>query len=296
MTSGPTQRTDSDKAMTQRTARASATRRRLGTVMLAVAVVGVIVSAVGTVVAWRLVGDLNASSRDSLNATIETLDTVENSIELADSVIVATTATLDTAAATLTAVSTSFGDASGVIDEIDTLTESVGPALDQVAKTLRQLQGVGTTIDDALEGLDDLPFAPNYDGGAGLGPTIAQLAEEIEPLPAEFESASTELDGFGTSITTLTREVQQLSADVRIVSAELDGTDVLIDSYRSNITDARRAAVEARDDLTGNVGLIRILFVIGGINLVVAQVVPFWLGRALRRTAGAGGSERDIIG
>ena len=281
---------------TQRSVGASTTRRRLGTVMILVAVVGVIVAAVGTVVAWRLVGDLNSSSRDSLDATIETLDTVENSIELADSVIVATTATLDTAAATLTAVSASFADASGVIDEIDTLTESVGPALDQTAKTLRQLQGVGSTIDDALEDLDDLPFAPNYDGGAGLGPTIAQLAEDIEPLPVEFASASTELDGFGASITTLTQDVQQLSTDVRIVSAELNGTDVLIASYKSNISDARQAAVEARDGLTGNVGFLRILLVIGGINLAVAQVVPFWLGRALRRTSRTVGGDRAIIG
>ncbi|WP_420451458.1 hypothetical protein [Ilumatobacter sp.] len=260
------------------------TRRRLGTVMIVVAVVGVVVAAVGTVVAWQFVGALDDSSRQSLDATIDTLDTVDDSIDLAESVLTATTATLETAGATLEAVSASFQDASGVVDEVDDLTETVGPALDQTVVTLRQLESVASTIDSALESFSDIPFAPSYDGGNEFGSTIAELAAGIEPLPQQFEDASTDLDAFSTSIDELTSDVTRLADDVGDVIVELEGTDELIGSYRTNIDDARDVAIDARDELSVNVSFIRLLLVVGGINLAVAQIVPFWLGRFLIRT------------
>ncbi|NND76345.1 MAG: hypothetical protein HKN44_15210 [Ilumatobacter sp.] len=259
--------------------------RRAGRVMVAVAVVGLVVSAAGTLVAWRLVGEINSSTRDTLGVTIETIDSVENSIDLADQVLAASSDTIATGASTLAAVAESFDAANGVVEEVDDLTTTVGPALADAAATLRQLEGVGATIDDLLGGLSAIPFGPDYRPERGLGETIGELASDIDQLPAEFLQTSEDLRDFGTSLDDLEEEIVRLSGDIAGVSARLEASDAIIDGYRRNVSDARAVAVSTRDDLDGDVTLMRLLLVIGGINLAVAQIVPYWIGRTLLATA-----------
>jgi len=261
--------------------RSAQARRRVGRTMVSVAVVGLIMSVTGTVVAWRVAGELNGSTRATLDVTIETIDSVENSIDLADRVLVATMTSIDTVNEILAAVAESVDAGTGVVDEIDDLTSTVGPALADATVALRQLEGVGSTIDDLLGNLSSIPFGPDYRPDRGLGETIGDFADEIEKLPAAFTKTSTDIQVFNTALDDLQVEIGQLSRDVADVSAGLDGTDAVIDQYRRNISDARLVAVTTRERLDGDVGLIRLLLVIGGINLAVGQIVPFWIGREL---------------
>ncbi|BAN00942.1 hypothetical protein [Ilumatobacter coccineus] len=257
--------------------------RRLGNVMVGIAIVGVLVAAVGTVLAWQFVGRLDDSSSESLTVTIDTLDTVDDTIVLAGDVFDATSAALDTAATTLDAVAASFDDADGVVTEIDELVEVVGPSLGDATTSLRQLAAVGDAIDGLLEGLDDLPLTPNYDPDTDLGTSIRQIADVLEPLPEAFDGTADDLDDFGTSIGRLRRDVSQLSIDLDTVVDELEATEGLADQYRRNVRDARAVAVDTRDGLGDDVGWLRVVLVIGGINFGLAQLVPFWIGRRLRR-------------
>jgi len=259
--------------------------------MVGVAAVGVVVSLVGTVVAWQLVGQLNSSTRRSLDVTIETIDSVGATIEVADEVLSATTDTVDSAASTLTAVAASFETTTDVIGEVDDLTEVVGPALDDAGSALGELEGLATRVDDVLTGLSEIPFGPDYDPEKGLGEAIGEVAATLEDLPAEFEDTSTELDTFATSVDDLENEVVALAADVTEVSEQIAGSDVLVDQYRENIADARAVAVDTRDGLDRDVSLMRLIVLIGGLNLAVGQIVPYWLGRSLldetRRASGS---------
>ncbi|MEP1125585.1 MAG: hypothetical protein ABJH68_17015 [Ilumatobacter sp.] len=256
-------------------------RRTVGRVMIAVAAVGVVVALVGSVVAWQLVGSLDDSSRQTLDVTIDTIDSIEASLDLAAGVLLATNESVDAAAASLDSVDESLGSASGVIGEIDDLTEVVGPALEDAGTTLRELEGVGDGIDSLLGDLSNIPFGPDYDPEQGLGDTIGDLAAEIELLPEEFEQTSSDLDDFETDISTLRTDVTDLATAVGEVSDQLDGSDVIIAGYRTNLADARAVAVSTRDDLGGNVGLMRVILLIGGLNLAIGQIVPFWIGRTL---------------
>jgi len=196
-------------------------------------------------------------------------------------VITSTTESVDAAAATLDTLDQSFESASGVIGEIDDLTTVVGPTLDDAASTLRQLEGVGDGIDSILEDLSSIPFAPDYDPERGLGETIGDLATEIGALPDEFEQTSNDLMTFEADLAALQAEVSALASAVGDVSVELEGSDSIIAGYRTNLADARSVAVAARDDLGTDVGLMRVILLIGGINLAISQIVPFWLGRSL---------------
>lgn len=249
--------------------------------MVGVAAVGLVVSLVGTIVAWQLVGQLNSSTRRSLDVTIETIDSVEATIEVADGVLGASTDTVASAASTLTAVADSFETSTDVIGEIDDLTEVVGPALEDAGAALGELEQLATRVDDVLGGLSQIPFGPDYDPEKGLGEAIGEVATTLEGLPAEFDDTSADLDEFSTSLVELEAEVVALATDVQEVSNQLDGSDVLVDQYRENITDARAVAVDTRDGLDRDVAWMRIVVLIGGLNLAIGQIVPYWIGRSL---------------
>jgi hypothetical protein len=73
---------------------------------------------------------------------------------------------------------------------------------------------------------------------------------------------------------------------VATVSEQLDGSAALIVQYRSGTDEARRIALDARDDLAADRTLTRLLIVLGGLTFAAGQLVPFWVGRELVLEAG----------
>ena len=62
--------------------------RRAGKLMIGVGVAGALIAVFGMVVGWIFVGQLANASDDSLEVTLQTLDAVDDTIDLADDVLV----------------------------------------------------------------------------------------------------------------------------------------------------------------------------------------------------------------
>lgn len=260
-------------------------RRRAGSVMILVGILGLIVAVAGAAVGWRLVGDLRDATTESVDLTLETLDSVEDTVDLSEDVLDAIGTTVGTTESTLRAVDVSFDAGSDVISEVADLTSTVGPTLSDVASVLRQLEGVAGTVDDLLDDLSSIPFGPDYEPDQTLGDTVGTLASTVEELPGQFESASEDLADFDDSLLDISEQVAELTTAVGDVRTELDGTQRLVTQYRSNIADARAIAESTRDDLDTDVTLMRIVLVVGALTLILGQIVPFWLGRELLSTS-----------
>jgi len=262
--------------------------------MVAVAVAGAFTAVAGTAVGWVFVGQLNDTTTESLDVTEQALDAVDDTIDLADDVLVSTTEAVDALAEALEAVSGSFDSATGAIDDIADLARTIGPSLEEATGTIRRLEGLGGTIDGVLGALSDIPFGPDYDPDDGLGETFGRLAESLEPVSGELETTAGGLTEFTDSAGELQRQLDELAASVRTVDDDLTTTDDLVDQYRASVADARGVAERAGDDLDGTVTLLRVLLVIGGISLLISQIVPLWVGRELLVTP-ASDTERAPI-
>jgi ABC-type transporter Mla subunit MlaD len=246
--------------------------------MIGVGAIGLVVAAVGTFVAWRLIGDVNDATKDTLDVTVETLDSLENTLDLADEILVSTTDALDAVETTLGAIETSFDAGSGVVSDASDLTGSTGPALEDVAVTLRQLETLGAQIDLILTGASAVPFGPDYDPENGLSVTFGRLADDIEPLPAELAATTTSLDDFEVALGTLQTEVGTLTDTIQEINEGLDGSEELLDEYSSSIDEAQQVAIRSRDDLVQDERVLRIIILIAGINFAATQIVPLWVG------------------
>ncbi|MGE5209623.1 MAG: hypothetical protein ACM3MM_00055 [Acidobacteriota bacterium] len=255
--------------------------------MVGVGVAGMLIAVSGTIVGWIFVGQLATASDDTLEVTLQSLDAIDDTIDLADEVLGSSVDAVDALAGSLAAVSGSFDAGTQAIEDIAGLATTIGPSLEDAGRTVRTLERIGDDIDSVLNALSNLPLAPDYDPDAGLGDTFGQLADTLETLPGQLESTATSLTDFTGSADELQQQLDDLTASVVSISEDLGDTDALVEQYRASVADARALALSANDDLDTGVVLMRILLVAGGITLLLGQVVPLWLGRSLLDDADA---------
>lgn len=256
-------------------------QRRAGRLMIALGVVGAIVAVFGTIGGWIFVGQVAAASDDSLDVTVEALDAVDDTIDLAEEVLTSTVDAVDTLAGTLDAVSSSFESGTAAIDEVAALADTLGPTLTDAGDTVRTLERVGGQIDDVLGAVSNLPFGPDYDPDDGLGDTFGRLADTLEDLPGQLEATSSSLTDFTENAGSLQEELGRFATSVGAIATDLENTGSLVAQYRRSVDDTRDLANETKTDLDLSVAMMRVLLVAGGITLLLGQVVPLWLGRSL---------------
>ncbi len=256
-------------------------QRRAGRLMIGLGVVGSLVAVFGTIVGWVFVGQLTDASDNTLEVTVQTLDAVDDTIDLAEEVLISTVDAVDSLAGTLESLSVSFESGTTAIDDVASLADTLVPSLTEVGDTVRTLERVGGQVDGALDALSNIPFAPDYDSDTGLAETFGRLADTLEELPEELSGTATSLNEFTASAGELQVELDRLTMSVGVVAADLANTAVLVDQYRTSVSDARDLAVETKSELDISVVLMRILLVTGGITLLLSQIVPLWLGRSL---------------
>jgi len=264
--------------------------------MIGLGVAGMLIAVFGMVVGWIFVGQLANASDDSLDVTIQTLDAVDDTIDLADQVLVSSVDGITALADTLTAVSVSFDTGTQAIDDIAGLAETVGPSLEDAAGKVRTLERIGNDIDSVLATLSNLPIGPDYNPQAGLGDTLGQLADTLEDLPVQLATTATSLTDFTGSADGVQQQLDGLATSVQTISDDLADTGSIVEQYRASVADARTLALETNNDLGTGVILMRILLILGGVTLLLGQIVPLWLGRSLLDDADRSEASESMAG
>lgn len=270
-----------DRLVRRLSLRTRAAERRAGRLLVLVAAAGVLLSLLGTIVGWQVVGGLDGASRTSLDVTLEALTSIEDTVDLADTVLRSTTTTLDDVQRTLDTVASSFATSNEVLGAIDGLTQTAAPTLDTTVRAVRQLATVGASIDTLLQQLRSVPLLPSVTPAAALGPPIAAIADGLQPLPAALRSTTDALARLRGSSVQLEADLRTLSASVATVRSTLVGTGPLIDRYHLDVDRAQQVASDARTQLSSGAWRLRLLLVLAGITLAFGQLVPFWFGSEL---------------
>lgn len=247
--------------------------------MLVVAALGLITSLAGVIVGWRLVGQVERTVDDSLVLTEDTLETLDQTITLADDIVVSVAAGLVAVEATVGTSAGSFDTASVLISDLNDLSEILAPGLTNASATLEELASTGRIIDGFLEDVSSIPFAPQYSGN--LGVSLQRLADDIRPLGGAVREAGADLDLLQADAQRLQQDLDRLQASVAEVNTTLAGSEALLERYRAQTGDAVLLASQARTDLGNDVDVTRAFIVAAGVVAALAQIVPLWMGLEL---------------
>lgn len=267
--------------------------RTAGSLMIAVAVIGVVTAGVGSVVAWQSIGQLGDSVDRSLALGEEALSSVDSTLDIADDAFVALDQGLATVSETLDAVAVVVEETAGVSNAAAILAGEVAPSLERVDEALGTLQSVTGSIDGVLRQLSQIPFGPSYDPDTSFDAAIRNIRDDLAPIADSLRDAADELGGFAAGTESLRTETRQLAADVTALRVSIAGTGILIDAYRDTATNAIELAGQSRADLDEEIGRSRLLVVLLGLTFALAQFVPAWLGRELLASSRPDSSSSD---
>jgi ABC-type transporter Mla subunit MlaD len=249
--------------------------------MVGIAIAGVIVAIGGTIVAWRLVGEVSSTLDETLTITGESVTTVEDTIALADVVVSDLADGLVDLDSALTELDRGLGEAQPVIEDVGRLSSDVPDALTRFQTTLDGVAGAAAEVDSVLRQLDALPFGPDVTPQSSLSGQLQALSGDLDPLITTLRTTSTDLGELTTTTAGIQRDVAALATDIDALNTSLQESSELVRQYRQQAQQAGELASDSRDDLGQSTRLMRILILAGGLLFAVSQFVPLWVGLEL---------------
>jgi hypothetical protein len=250
---------------------------RAPTILRSIAVAGVIVSIVGTIVIWIFLSDLETTTDRSLLIGEQATVTLQETIDIADQVLAAVDDGLVTVESTLRTVDDVLQSTAGIAEATGSLSSTLPASFENIDAALATVERLGQTVDSALSTLADLPFGPNYNPDVPFPEAVANLREALAPIGDDLAQVSEELQGFGEGSSQLTADIDALVTDVEHTRDALSGTDALLEQYREAAEDAGRLAAQTRNDLPSSVNRMRFVTVALALLLIASQFVPWTL-------------------
>ncbi len=263
--------------------RASRSSRTAGRWMIGIGILGMVVAIIGGVIGWQLVDRMSNVAATSLVVTDDALDTVQDTVALAD----ATVDALDSGLVTLTAA---VGGAEASLDAIaDVLDESLVTIGTEVPASIGAIRAAFPAVISSAELLNDTlgalaflgidfrpetPFAESLgridDSLADLGADLQQQAPGLARIAADFRT-------FGDDTATLATDLEELSGQVSAAT-------VLFDEYAGTLGDANELIARAQADVDGQRSALRLLIVLVSVAVALGQFAPIYIGRRLTQT------------
>jgi hypothetical protein len=257
---------------------------RTRTVLRSIAVLGVVVAVVGTVIVWQFLGDLERNTERSLLIGEEAATTLVDTVDVADEVVAGLDEGLATLESTFLALDLVLTSTVDVASSTAVLAGDLPARLEEIDRAFASLQSIGETVDSTLSALSDIPFGPNYDPEGSFTDSIREIRASFDPLQADLAAIAAELSTFADGSGGLQRQLSSLAADVDRTRAALDGTDALLDRYRDTAEDARQLAASSRPDLADSMTATRWVVILVAVLIAVSQLIPLVVAD-LRRSA-----------
>ena len=234
-----------------------------------------------TIVAWVVLGDAQRSSRQALEVTDQALESVNDSLQVAGTVVGSVRQSMTTVGQGLDAASAAVGSADATLAQVQQLAAALPASLDGAVAAVGSLTNVADGIDRALGVLSRAPLVPDYH--AAFGDVVRQLGQALTPLAATTRGLSNGLAGTLADGTAVRDRLRDLNAQVAAVNQALAGAQEQLVGYQATAAQARAVAEATRHDLDRDLTLLRAVAVPFGLGLALGQLLPIWYGLSLVR-------------
>jgi hypothetical protein len=255
-----------------------------GRVMIAIAIVGLVVSAVGTVVGRQLVTDLEAGVTQSLALTGDVLVTVDDSFVVADEALETIAAGIADAEVAVRSVGSSLATGQVAVDAVAGLASNeIAGAIDTIEGAMSAVERAAATIDDALAALGTLPFGPTYGADRPLGRAIGQVTNALSGLSDELRDQAEQIERTSEGFADAADGMLGTADALADLDARLDAASGLLREYAARTDEAQVLVAEQQDILAASASRFRVTLIAFGIAFALSQFVPFYLGWMLLR-------------
>ena len=270
-------------------------RRFFGILILLTGIFGLVLGVIGLRAANNLIDQLGIALDNTLELTATNLDNVDDTLVVTKSSLREATVAIQTVQTTALDLSVTITETRpflGSVNEVATV--NVPESLDAFQEAIPNIAEVAGGIDDAMTALSNFTFATQllgvdlgFDLGISYAPavpfdeTITELGASLEGLPESLRELDTQIQVTSDNLVVISQDVEQLSSDIGNINAQLLRFDPVVDGYIKTVSDLRFSANQARQNIEGQMEMLKT-----GVNfiflwLALMQITPLYLGAKL---------------
>lgn len=281
-------------------------KRLLGFLILLVGLGGLVLSGGGLVFGRQAIDQVAVNLENSLQTTADSLDTVINSLVLAQTTLTDVGTTLGTASDTTETVATAVQESRPLLTQINTIaTDQVPQTLEEVQTAIPNIAQVAGVVDNTLTTLNNfrldesltipIPFGPEiniplqFDLGIDYTPTepfdqtVNELGASLEGLPEQLRGLETYLTVTSSNLQTISQGLHDVADDMEAVNGRISEFAPLLDDYLLLATTTQTKLQNTQQQLNTQLDTLKLVLTVVTVWLALSQLVPLYVGWELLR-------------
>lgn len=272
-------------------------RRFVGLIIIIVGLGGIILSVIGLRAAPQLIDTIGDSLEANLVLVSESLDTVQETLLLAQSTVGEVTGGLDTVEESAVHLSQTINQTQPLLDQVSTIaSDDVPQSLDAIQAAIPDLVQIAAAIDDTLTVLNSfrvdqqiLGIPIKFDLGIDYDPAVP-FDESVSEIGRSFETLPGQLRDLDEYVIVANDNLALISEDVLAISQDLDGVngriaelDPLLEDYLRIVVELNDSTRQTRQIILGELNTLKRITTIALAWVALSQLAPFYLGLELLR-------------
>ncbi len=272
-------------------------RRLVGLIIIIIGLGGIMLSVIGLRAAPRTIDTIGDSLEANLVLVSESLDTVQETLLLAQSTISEVTGGLDTVESSAVHLGLTLDQTRPLLDQVSTIaSDEVPQSLDAIQATMPDLVQVAAAIDDTLTVLNSfrvdqqiLGIPIKFDLGIDYDPAVP-FDESVSQIGRSFETLPGQLRDLDEYVVVANDNLALISEDVLVISGDLDGVngriaelDPLLEDYLRIVVELNDSTRQTRQIILGELTTLKRITTIALAWVALSQLAPLYLGLELLR-------------
>lgn len=267
-------------------------RRILGVLMLLIGAIGIMLSIAGIIAGQQLVDEMAAGLEANLKLTIDSLDTIHESLLLTKVIVGEMNEGLTTVETTADNVAITLNNTRPLLQQIsDVTSQEVPESLETLQESIPALLEVASAVDSTLgtlsafridESILGIPFrydlGINYEPEVPFAESVADLGSSLDGLPAQLRTLDVYINVTDRNVQTIGRNVTEIADSLSAINESVAELNPLLDDYVATVTEVSDSLRQSRLRLARQVQLVKIVLTVVMAWLGLAQIAPLYLG------------------
>jgi hypothetical protein len=272
-------------------------RRLVGLIIIIIGLSGIVLSVAGMRAAPGLIDTISDSLEANLVLVSESLDTVQETLLLAQSTITEVTGGLDTVEESAVHLGQTLNQTRPLLDQVSTIaSEEVPQSLDAIQATLPDLVQVAAAIDDTLSILNrfrvdqqilgipiKFDLGIDYDPAVPFDESVSQIGRSFETLPGQLRDLDEYVVVANDNLALISEDVLAISGDLDGVNGRIAELDPLLEDYLRIVVELNDSTRQTRQIILGELNALRRIVTIALAWVALSQLAPLYLGLELLR-------------
>jgi len=254
--------------------------RATGRLLLAVGVVGLVLSLVASIAGWLLVDAAVDSVSDTLSLTDDALVSLGDTIDVAAEALEASSSGMEALQLAVADLDTALDTTADVLVEFDSiLAETVPEGIDALQGPLGTLATTTGVLTDVLSGLS--LFGIDFRPDTAPDESITDIRTQLTELSTQLRRPEARLSRVAEDLNNVAKDLATVETQLAELVGSVTDAGNILDDYQATTDEALQLVGAAQADLDQRRLLARVLVVVVAALFVVGQTVPILLGRRM---------------